>query len=200
MTKRSIGILALFVAISTFACSSGTTPPPPACDSTCEDSVAVRALRETIKQVFNGSIQNMPVGPQDATYACSPLGGTAHVSGTATSNADVGTTTVDLVYVFDHCRYLEVDTDADDNYDITVTGTIEETGTIAVQPGSTTALSFTGDAIELTGTVYSPPLDYGGTLDAGPTPDGGVGCPVALAQNGNQISGLLCGRSAGVSL
>ena len=47
MTKRSIGILALFVAISTFACSSGTTPPPPACDSTCEDSVAVRALRET---------------------------------------------------------------------------------------------------------------------------------------------------------
>jgi hypothetical protein len=132
-------------------------------------------------------------------YACTPFGGSAHITGTATSNANVGTTTVSLTYVLDHCRYVAADTDPKQNYDMTVTGTLTESGVIAVQPGTTTSLTITSDAMTLSGTVYSPPLPYpddAATEDAGPASP----CTLQLAQNGNQLSGTICGRTAGLLL
>ncbi|MGH7283503.1 MAG: hypothetical protein ACRELY_18410, partial [Polyangiaceae bacterium] len=119
---------ALVVATSAACTGGGPTPSSPPCDQSCQDGVALRAFRETLKQVFNGALQGGPVGNQDVTYACAPLGGTAHVTGTATSNADVGTTSVNLTYVLDHCHYVAVDTDPNQNYDMTSTGTVTEVG------------------------------------------------------------------------
>jgi hypothetical protein len=188
-----------------FGCNgAGPSPTSPPCDQSCQDSVALRGFRETLKQVFNGALQAQPVGPQDVTYTCAPLGGTAHITGTATSNADVGSTSVSLTYVFDRCRYIAQDTDPTQNYDLSVTGVVVESGTIAVQPGSTTSLAITSDAVVLAGSVYSPPISYatdGGVslTDAG---DAGIegGCAILVSQNGNQLSGTICGRTAGVSL
>jgi hypothetical protein len=193
----AVGALGLSIGCS----GAGPSPTSPPCDQSCEDMVAMRSFRETLKQVFNGALQAMPVGAQDVTYACAPLGGTAHVTGTATSNADVGSTSVNLTYVLDHCRYVAEDTDPTQNYDITLTGTALETGVIAQQPGSTTSLSITSDAMILSGSVYSPPLSYQADGDAGAS-DGGTegGCAVELSQNGNQLSGTICGRAAGLNL
>ncbi len=185
---------------------AGPSPTSPPCDQTCQDSVALRGFRETLKQVFNGALQAQPVGAQDVTYDCAPLGGTAHITGNAISNADVGSTTVSLTYVFDGCRYVAQDTDPTQNYDLTLTGVVVETGTIAVQPGSTTSLAITSDAAILAGSVYSPPILFatdGGVdlIDAGDAGGLGLGaCAILMSQDGNQISGTICGRTAGVSL
>jgi hypothetical protein len=45
------------------------------------------------------------------------------------------------------------------------------------------------DSITLEGTVYDPPVDYGATE-----------CPVELGQDGDRLSGTLCGRAVGVDL
>ena len=205
--KRVIGIVLvaglLGLVIVPLGCSNaGPSPAAPACDQACLDAVAVRAFRETLKQVYNGALQSKPVGAQDAVYKCTPLGGTAHVTGTATANPKLGTTTVNLTYVLDHCRYVAVDTDPTQNYDITLSGTTIETGIIAVQPGTTTALAFTSDAMTFSGNVYSPPVPYPAGApampDAAPLP--AAACSVQLAQNGNQLSGMVCGRTAGLTL
>ncbi len=182
--------------------SAGPSPSSPACDQACKDAVALRAFRETLKQVFNGALLSRPVGPQDQTYECSPFAGTAHVTGTVTSNANVGTNSVMLTYVLDHCRYVAVDTDPTQNYDMTLTGTAQEQGIIAVQPGTTTALSITSDAMTFSGTVYSPALPYPADAGSQGATDAAAGqtCSVQVAQNGNQLSGMICGRTAGLTL
>jgi hypothetical protein len=196
-TTRSV-LAGLVMALGLGCNGAGPSPTSPVCDQACRDAVALRATRETLKQVFNGALQAMPVGAQDRTYDCTPFGGSAHITGTATSNANVGTTTVNLTYVLENCRYVASDTDPNQNYDITLTGTAKEDGVIAVQPGTTTSLTITSDAMTLSGTVYSPPLPF--PDDAG-TGDGGAGaCSVQLAQNGNQLSGTICGRTAGLTL
>jgi hypothetical protein len=200
VTQATRRVLASLVTVLGLGCNgAGPSPSSPGCDQTCRDAVALRAFRETLKQVFNGALQAKPVGAQDQTYACTPFGGSAHVTGTATSNPNVGTTIVNLTYVLDQCRYLASDTDPTQNYDITVTGTAMEAGVIAVQPGTSTSLTITSEAMTLSGTVYSPPLPYpdnAGAQDAGPP----SACSVQLAQNGNQLSGTICGRTAGLTL
>jgi hypothetical protein len=199
VTKTTRRVLASLVTVVGLGCSGGASPSSPACDGACRDGVALRAVRQTLKQVFNGAIQAMPVGPQDQMYACTPFGGSAHITGTATSNPNVGTTTVSLTYVLDHCHYIASDTDPAQNYDLTVTGTVMEARVIAVQPGTSTSLTITSEALTLSGSVYSPPLPY---PDSAATADGGAAsaCPLRLAQNGNQLSGTICGRTAGLTL
>ena len=152
------------------------------------DATALRGFRETIKLAFNVTLQGKPVGAQDKSVPC-PLGGSARVFGTATSNAVQGATEVDLTYVLDHCAYAQKDTDPKSNYHMTLTGTVTEKGTLAVQPTSTTALGFKSDAMTFSGTVYDPPVGYEEAA-----------CALALGQSGNQLSGTLCGREAGLTL
>ena len=88
-------------------------------------------VRLTLKQIYHQTLQGGPVGPQDAKYTC-PLGGTAHVFGTATSNAVQGATEVDLTYELDACVLLDRDTDPKGNYHLATSGTTRQIGTLAV--------------------------------------------------------------------
>lgn len=165
------------------ACSSGPTPsPPPPCDQLCLDGIAVAGLRTTLKQVFNATLQGAAVGPQDAMYTC-PLGGSAHVFGTAQSNAIQGATEVDLTYELNACVLLNQDTDPKQVYNVTSSGTIHQIGTFAAQPTATTSVGMTSDSVTITGTVYDPPDPYNATA-----------CKLAAAQDGNHIAGTVCDR------
>ena len=181
-------VLLLLIAIVT-ACSSGPTPaPPPPCDQLCLDGIAVLGMRLTLKQIYNQTLQGKPVGAQDARYVC-PLGGTAHVFGTATSNAIQGATEVDLTYVLEGCVLIDRDNDPKGNYHLTTTGTIKQVGTLAVQPTATTSLGMQSDAVTITGTVYDPPVPYEQKA-----------CPLRTAQDGSKVTGTLCGRDFSTAL
>ncbi len=180
--RRALVVAALALA----GCGSKAEDAPTAvCDEACRDGIAVRALREELKLVYNLTLQGKPVGPQDATTPC-PLGGSARVTGTATSNAMQGATDVDLVLELDHCAYRRTDDKPESTYDVTITGAVTERGILAVQPSATTALVFESDAITIEGTVGDPPAPY--LADA---------CPLKLGQSGGSVAGKLCGRDAG---
>jgi hypothetical protein len=203
--KRLILVALVFSGV---ACGNGKQPPPPpACDQTCMDGVAILALRDAMKLEYNATLQGQDAGSYDAATipACGvlpkgtkngtpcpcPLGGTALVFGTATVNAEQGAAIVQLTYVFDHCGYSSSPTSTDPNtvYKMMVNGTVTEDGTIASQPTANTALDIKGDAVTFSGTVYSPPINYEAD-----------NCALALGQNGNDLSGTLCGRDTGTTL
>ncbi len=177
--------------VGTVACGSGNavTPPPtaPPCDEKCQDGIALRALRETVKLAFNLTFQGKPVGSYDLATTC-PLGGAVRVTGTALSNAEQGTTNVDITYVLVECGYLTKDDDAKQTYDMKVSGTFTQKGILAVQPTSPSALIMKSDNITFEGTVYDPAVPYNAE------------CPLELGQTGNRLSGKICGRSAEADL
>lgn len=181
--------LALGASLASAGCGASATspPPPPPCDDACKDGVAIKALRETTKLAYNLTFQGKPVGAHDLVTPC-PLGGGARVFGAATSNALQGSTEVKLTYVLAECAYLFKDDDAEDNYAMTITGTITQEGILAVQPSSTSAVVMKSDLVKMIGTVYDPPLDYAAE------------CPVELGQNGNKLTGTVCGREAHTDL
>jgi len=193
MSKRmQTAVVVGFVSsVLALACgtSASTADAAPPCDQACQDGIALRSLREGMKFLYNAELQGKPVGPQDATVPCLPGGGSAHVFGTATSNAVQGSTEVHLTYVLDHCVYSQTDTDPLRNYSVTFNGTVTETGTISVQPTSTTALVISSDALDVIGKIHVPTIDYAASA-----------CKLAISQSGNKLSGELCGRTAGVSL
>jgi len=173
-------------------CSAGAQPdPPPACDRSCQDGIGLRGLRETMKLAYNLLIQGRPVGAQDNMTPCrssdGSQGGNVRVFGNATSNAEQGASFVELEYDFQECAYsVPPDATPNQNYALVVTGRVRQHGTLAVQPSATTALVIDSDSLSLSGTVYDPPLDYEVS-----------GCELAVAQQGNRVSGALCGRNAG---
>jgi hypothetical protein len=184
---RGVALLGSLGVLS--ACGSDESEPEiKICDAICRDESAVRALRETIKVVYNLTLQANPVGEQDETTRC-PLGGRARVRGVATSLAEQGASELALVYELEDCAYLQRDDEAPENYDTVISGTIVEQGTLAVQPTATTALIFESESISVVGTVYDPPSDYD-------EPD----CALRLAQNGNNFAGTFCGRKVGFDL
>jgi hypothetical protein len=182
-------------SLAFLACGSGggAAKAAPACDGSCQDAVALLGLRDAIKLAYNLELSGQAVGAQDAGPTACPLGGTASVSGHATSNGVQGTTMVDLTYVFDQCGSSNVDTDPTHVFTITITGTVTEKGSIAVQPSTTTALVFDSASMTLSGTVYAPAIPYAAAADGG-------ACALMLGQSGNDVSGTLCGRPAGVTL
>lgn len=179
------------VVVLLTACATSTTPDPPApppCDQLCRDQTALRTLRESMKLVFNLTLQGKPVGAHDYTVPC-PLGGQARIFGTATSNATQGSTEVKLTYVLDGCTVLERDNEPKENYRMVVSGTVEQEGIIAVQPSATTALSMKSNDVSLVGTVYDPPVPYEERA-----------CATLLSQTGSRLSGVLCGRDLSTDL
>jgi hypothetical protein len=168
--------------------SGGSPDAAPVCDQSCLDATALRSLRDAIKLVYNVTLQGQPVGTQDQTTPC-PLSGNAHVYGQATSNANQGTTNVALTYVLTQCAYSETNSDPTQTFSMTLTGTVTESGTIAAQPSSTTSLQFQSGAMTFSGTIGSPPVVFDASM-----------CTVVLGQMGNDLSGTLCGRAAGVTL
>ena len=148
----------------------------------------MRALREGMKLIFNIKLQGKPVGEHDEMANC-PQAGKARVFGTATSNAEQGATEVDLTYAFTDCKYVHADEAPAENYQMTATGSITQSGIIAVQPSATTALLFHSDALSLDGSLYDPPLFYQAH-----------DCALDLAQSGNDLNGTWCGRQVGLVL
>ncbi len=188
------------------ACGAGPRPAPaPPCDQSCQDGVALLGLRNAMKLAYNFEVSTKPVGAQDGTAPCvsfdGTTGGTVHVFGNATVNAVQGASIVKpLNYDFKNCLYsAPPDPSADQNYSLTITGLVTEMGTISVQPTATTALSIETmlddstmlptDSLSIVGTVYDPPIDYAVS-----------NCALSVIQDGNNLSGALCGRSAGTSL
>jgi hypothetical protein len=188
--RKGLLTVAVLAAVAVGCGSSTGAQPsaPPPCDQKCMDETALRAMRETMKVAYNLLLQGQPVGQQDATHACLPAG-TVHIVGTATSNAVQGATVVNLTYTFDGCEYQVQDTDPTQTYDMKLTGTVQEVGTIAVQPSSTTALQITSSSLTFSGTVEDPPVSY--EQDA---------CSVTANQNGNQLTATMCGRTVGLTL
>ena len=181
--------LLFFMVVLGGGCAANASPtaPPPTCDAVCQDGVAVRAVRETMKLAYNLTLQGKAVGAQDATTPC-PQGGTAHVFGTAASNGLQGTTEIQLTYELTDCAYLQLDTEPKQSYSTVVSGTITQEGILAVQPSASSAVIMKSDAVKVTGTVYNPPLPY----DAS--------CPLTMGQDGNALSGTICGRPASAAL
>jgi hypothetical protein len=186
---RSIVVLALVLVAACGSNAGNTPPPPPPCDQKCADADALRAFREILKLVYNVTLQGKPVGQHDETTPC-PFGGSARVFGSATSNALQGATEVQLTYEFHQCAYHRTDTDPDQTYSIALDGAATENGTIAVQPSATTSIVLKSDALTFAGTVHDgPPKEFDQSA-----------CAVALVQDGNHLSGVLCKRDAAVDL
>lgn len=182
-------LLLLAVMSLLVACSSnvGADKPLKQCDTECQTRVAARGLRETLKLAYNLTLNGNPVGMQDESHAC--LAGSVRVSGEADSNAEQGSTDVNLVYEFAGCAYRQVDANQEENYDLAFNGSVAQSGVLTVQPTATTALIITSDGVAIDGTVFDPPLEIHEPA-----------CEVRLQQSGNKLSGTLCGRPVGVSL
>lgn len=178
----------VWLASSATGCGSEDAGPAAPCDEECQDAVALRAVRETMKFMFNITLQAQPVGEQDVTEDCA-TGGRAHIFGTASSVPEQGATMVDLTYEFVECGYLERDDERDENYSVTISAVLTQRGTLAVQPSATTAIVIESDSLTLSGTVSDPPIDYVASE-----------CALTLAQNGDELSGTICGREAGLEL
>lgn len=170
------------------ACGGDEGAASKPCDAACRDDVALRGVRETLKLVYNLTLQGNPPGAQDETTRC-PAGGSARVFGEATSNPVQGATDVVLTYQLTACAYQRRDDDPDETYDLVISGSVLQEGAIVVQPSSSSALLMESDDLTITGTVYDPPLPFEATA-----------CHLEVAQNGDDVSGTLCGRPAGVEL
>jgi hypothetical protein len=179
----------LFFALLLAGCSGNEADAKPkTCDPECQDKVAARALRDVIKLAYNLTLQGNPIGIQDETTEC-PHGGTARVGGLGISNPQQGSNDLELGYLFEECAYQHKDDDAEESYDVVVSGIVLETGVLAVQPTSTTALIFESESISLEGEVFDPPVPYAETE-----------CALRLAQDGQHMSGDWCGRNIGFDL
>lgn len=183
MTWRG-SALAVALVTSPLACGDPPRPEAAPCDQACQDGVALRATRETLKLAYNLLLQGKPVGEVDVSSPCI-RSGSVRIVGRASSNAVQGATEVDLAYTFDRCAVLEKDNEAPENYELEVTGTVTQKGVLAVQPTATTALLLKSDALTLTGTVYAPALPYEAKA-----------CVMDIAQNGDAVGGTLCGRKS----
>jgi hypothetical protein len=187
MRSTEVGkIVAALVALAlSIGCGGKAPSATPPCDQICKDNIALRSLRETMRFVYNQRLPGRPVGEQDASASCL-MQGTVQIVGDAGSNPVQGATTVDLTYVFDRC-FLQPAKSAthDRNYAMTLTGTLTESGILAVQPTSTTSLVIRSDAFSFEGMVDDPPVPYSAS-----------GCPVDVAQNGNAVMGTICERTA----
>ena len=187
------GLCAWLCALLALA-GSGAGPRPaaaPPCDQACQDGVALEGVRTAMKIAYNFAVAAQPVGAQDKTAPCVSFdgtsGGSVRVFGNATVNAIQGASIVSLSYDFKDCLYsAPPDATANQNFSLTVTGLVTEDGTLSVQPTATTALAISSDSLNVSGTVYDPPLDYAAS-----------GCAVSVIQNGNAVSGAFCGRRAG---
>jgi hypothetical protein len=187
MSARTVSTLLFVVACLLTGCSD-ERPAPKSCDAECLDRVAVRSIRETLKLIYNFTLQGKPVGSQEELTPC-PLGGGARVAGEAHSVAEQGATDVQLTYQLLECAYVQHDDEPEESYDVAITGEIAQSGIIAVQPTSTTALLFEGHDVSVKGTLFDPAKDYA-------VED----CDLRLTQNGNRLGGDFCERRVALEL
>jgi hypothetical protein len=177
----------LFGALVLAACGSSTPPAPPTtCDTACADGIVLYALRQTMMLIYNETVLGHEAGALDGGGEC--LTGTAAAGGTALPDGGVAAIGVSLSYDFGACRLLRRETTPGHDYDLTFAGTVSQEGTIAVLNTSTMTLAIKSDALSFSGTVYDPPVHCEGSS-----------CVVDVKQNGNDVTGTICGRPAAFS-
>jgi hypothetical protein len=178
----------LFGALALVGCGSPTpAPAPPAtCDTACADGIALYALRQTMRLIYNEALTAQDAGARDGGGEC--LTGTAAVGGTAVPDGGFGSVGVSLSYEFAACQLLRKETTPGHDYDLTFAGTVSQEGAIDVLGASTMTLAIKSDALSFSGTVYDPPVQHEGSS-----------CVVDVTQNGNDVVGTICGRPAGFS-
>jgi|SRR5579859_1983647 len=183
--KEVTRCLALVLAL-TFGLGCGGRAPaaPAACDQACQDGIALRSLRVGMRLAFNFAVAAKPVGMQDAMVPCIPSG-QVHIVGDAESNAMLGTSQVNLTYTFTDCQNPSPkSTTPERNYNLKLNGMVTEVGVLAMG-GPTTSLIIMGTGLGFSGTVYDPPTNYED-----------MDCALAANQDGNNVTGTLCGRMA----
>jgi hypothetical protein len=207
----------LSVALYAMGCSGKQPAPSAPCDQECRDAIALRALREAMRSAFtiNVAYKDRDNGLQDVEGRCSDTGvGSARIFGTAVSNTQQGMTKVDLAYEFLSCLVTSVEATPERNYDLSLKGTVTEVGALSALSTSPNALKIAtlgasppdggadaggedaGDeggadagafsTLSFNGTVYDPPVEYHENV-----------CEILAMQNGNNVSGWICGRIAG---
>jgi hypothetical protein len=226
-TMRRTLVIAGIVSVALFAIGcSGKQPAPSApCDQECKDAIALRALREAMRSAFTNNVayRDQDNGPQDEWGHCDKGVGSSHIFGTAVSNKQQGMTKVNLTYEFLSCLATRVEATPELNYNLSLKGTVTEVGTLSTLSTSPPALKIStlgarppdggadaggedggADAggedggedggadgggfstLSFIGTLYDPPVEYHETV-----------CEILAMQNGNNVSGWICGRIAG---
>ncbi len=170
--------------------TKANTPSPPPCDQACQDGIALRALRDGLTIAYNRAFPQppgapVPNGAQDATVPCDDVH-KVHLFGTAVSDPVQAVTSVNLTYDVPGCPVRATDATADENYALRIAGTVTQTGTVSAQSSAYNALVIRATAVTFSGTVYDPAVSYEQT------------CSIEVVQNGNNISGRLCGRITGI--
>ena len=180
-------IFTIAMSLLATACGAAANPPapPPVCEQDCQDNIALRALRETMRFAYNRLLLGNPVGPQDEMSPCPLNSGKIRIFGDATSDAMLGTTEVHLTFDFQDCATRFIHVTPERNYAVTLTGAVKEDGVLVMSTG-TTAIAISAESLSFKGAVYDPPVDYDQSS-----------CKVGAMQNGNNVSGTLCDRPAG---
>jgi hypothetical protein len=218
MSRTLVIAGSLSAALFAMGCSGKQPARSAPCDQECKDAIALRALREGMRSAFNGRIQGQDAGPQHWNMPCEqvvgPAIGSTNIFGTAVSNREQGITKVNLTYEFLSCLVARTEAEPELNYNLSLKGTVTEVGTLSAQSTSLNALKIAtlgarppdagtdagaedggedggADAggfstISFNGTVYDPPVEYHET-----------GCEILAVQNGDNVSGWICGRIAG---
>jgi hypothetical protein len=128
--------------------AGGPVYEPPKCHQTCQDYLTGYAVSSTVWFLYNQNIPGLPGGSVDVSVAC-PLGGTAHITGTATGSVD-GTTTVHLMFELAACRNTAA------RYSLTFDGIISMDGNFNTGTSGAaefTAVAFASDELAISGTL-----------------------------------------------
>lgn len=170
--------------------SGGSSSSSKTLSQTQVDSDVVWGIGWTISDIYNQHLAGKPSGVQHYQSVSCPLGGTVTITGTTSVSASNGINSVDLYYTMTNCMDSKI---GSDTIALTLTGTVEETGSFG---GNTNSgyenLSFRSQgSLSITGTDTNPQYNpvvvdeqctYSETIY---TSDGSTGT----------TSGIICGRN-----
>jgi hypothetical protein len=149
---------------------------PPVCTQECQDYLVGLGMADTIWLLYNQNVAGK-AAMVDTTARC-PLGGSAHIRGTATGNQ--GITSVQLTYELSGC------VNSDSTYELTFDGTVEQNGTFDGEDFS--SVTFTSSALACSGALMlldDPAIDES--------------CALSVTQEqsttADTLDGRVCGRS-----
>ncbi|MGC8578749.1 MAG: hypothetical protein ACP5MB_01665 [bacterium] len=125
-----LGILTILIVITMTGCGSsgssgGSSSTSKTFSQTQIDSDTVWGIGWLIMDIYNQHLAGKPSGSQNYQSVSCPLGGTVTITGTTSVSSSNGINSVDLYYTMSNCSDSKI---GSNTIALTVTGTIEETG------------------------------------------------------------------------